>query len=94
MRSKTDFDEWAWKCRQDHASAMDSPRRLSEWAGLYGEDPRDEAALGPIQNKVIIRSVTYEEAKMIADQALTMNTGNEIRAMVKEKMQKIGMNII
>lgn len=46
------------------------------------------------QVKKIIRSVTYEEAKMIADQALTMNTGNEIRAMVKEKMQKIGMNII
>jgi phosphotransferase system enzyme I (PtsI) len=46
------------------------------------------------QVKKIIRSVTYEEAKMIADQALTMNTGNEIRAMVQEKMQKIGMNII
>lgn len=46
------------------------------------------------QVKKIIRSVSYEEAKTIADQALSMKTGKEIRAMIKQKMDDLGITII
>ena len=40
--------------------------------------------------KKIIRSLTYDEAKEIAGKALSMSEPADIRAMVKEIVEKIG----
>ena len=44
--------------------------------------------------KKIVRSVSFEEAKAIADEALTMETGDEIRAMIEAKMAALGIQIL
>jgi phosphotransferase system enzyme I (PtsI) len=46
------------------------------------------------QVKKIVRSVSFEEAKAIADEALTMETGDEIRAMIEAKMAALGIQIL
>lgn len=46
------------------------------------------------QVKKIVRSVSFEEAKAIADEALTIETGDEIRAMVEAKMAALGIQIL
>ena len=46
------------------------------------------------QIKKIIRSVTFEEAKAIADEALSMTSSAEIREMVTAKMDKMGIKLL
>ncbi|MDO4287933.1 MAG: phosphoenolpyruvate--protein phosphotransferase [Eubacterium sp.] len=46
------------------------------------------------QVKKIIRSVSYEDAKAIADAALHLETGEEVKAMVQEKIAELGLKIV
>ena len=46
------------------------------------------------QVKNIIRSLTYEKAKEIAQKALSMDNPEDIRNMVKEEMEKINSPIM
>ena len=51
------------------------------------------SALSIPQIKKIIRSVTYEDAKKIADAALNMETGEEIMDFVQKSMKKLNLDI-
>ena len=51
------------------------------------------SALSIPQIKKIIRSVRYEEAKIIAEAALNMETGEEILDYVRDSMRKLNINI-
>lgn len=46
------------------------------------------------QVKKIIRSVSFADAKAIAEEALNLETGEEIRALVEEKIKALGLKII
>lgn len=46
------------------------------------------------QVKKIIRSTTYEEAKEIANEALSLSTGAEIREMVRQRMDEMGIKVL
>lgn len=46
------------------------------------------------QVKKIIRSVSYESAKAIAEEALNLDTGAEVLAMVKEKIKELDIKIV
>ena len=43
------------------------------------------------QVKKIIRSVSFEQAKAVADKAMTMQTGGEIRQYVQDKLKELGI---
>lgn len=74
------------------------------WVGMCGEmsgEPLDvwlllglgldEFSMSPIvlpEVKKIIRSITYKEAKAIAQEAMKFNTAEEIEAFVKRKMEE------
>jgi len=45
------------------------------------------------QVKNIIRSLSYDEAKQIAQKALSMDDPREIRNMVKQEMEKINIEL-
>lgn len=46
------------------------------------------------QVKKIIRSVSFEDAKVIADAALNMETGDEVKEMVQAKIAELGLKIV
>ena len=46
------------------------------------------------QVKKIIRSVSYEDAKAIAEAALNLETGEEVKAMIQEKIAELGLKIV
>lgn len=46
------------------------------------------------QVKKIVRSVSYEEAKAIAEEALTLETGDEIRKLVQNKLDAMGIRTV
>lgn len=46
------------------------------------------------QVKKIIRSVSFEDAKAIAEEALNLETGEEVRAMVQDKIAELGLKIV
>ena len=43
------------------------------------------------QVKKIIRSVSFEQAKAVADKAMTMQTGAEIRQYVQDTLKELGI---
>ena len=46
------------------------------------------------QVKKIIRSVSYEDAKAIAEKALNLETGEEVKEMVQAKIAELGIKIV
>ena len=46
------------------------------------------------QIKKIIRSVTFEQAKAIADEALSMTNSTDIRSMITAKMDEMGIKLL
>lgn len=46
------------------------------------------------QVKKIVRSVSYQQAQDIANQALTLNTGAEVLAYVKGELEKLGITVM
>lgn len=46
------------------------------------------------QVKKIVRSVTYQQAQDIANHALTLTTGAEVQAYVKEELEKLGITVM
>jgi phosphotransferase system enzyme I (PtsI) len=46
------------------------------------------------QIKKIIRSVTFEQAKTIADEALSMTNSTDIRSMITAKMDEMGIKLL
>lgn len=46
------------------------------------------------QVKKIVRSVTYQQAQDIANHALTLTTGAEVQAYVKEELDKLGITVM
>ncbi|NLZ54826.1 MAG: phosphoenolpyruvate--protein phosphotransferase, partial [Thermoanaerobacteraceae bacterium] len=92
-------------------NVIDASHKAGKWTGMCGEMAGDTCATAILlgmgldefsmsafsipQVKNIIRSLTYEEAKQIAQKALSMNNPEDIRNMVKQEMEKInnGNNI-
>ncbi len=46
------------------------------------------------QVKKIVRSVTYQQAQDIANHALTLTTGDEVQAYVKDELEKLGITVM
>ena len=46
------------------------------------------------QVKKIIRSVSFETAKEIAEEALDLETGEEVQAMIKAKLNELDIKIV
>ncbi|MEG0074893.1 MAG: phosphoenolpyruvate--protein phosphotransferase [Eubacterium sp.] len=59
-----------------------------------GMDEFSMSASSIPQVKKIIRSIKFEEAQAIAQKALTLETGEEVEAMIKEKVQSLGLKIV
>jgi len=86
-------------------NVIDASHNAGKWTGMCGEMAGDTSATAILlgmgldefsmsassipQVKKIIRSLTYEEAKQIAQKALSMDKPEEIRNMVEQKMKKI-----
>ncbi len=82
----------------------------SRWVGCCGEmagDPEvaliligigiDEISASPIilpKIKKVIRSVSYQQAKVIAERALEFDTGEEVRQYVLAEMKKISAELV
>ncbi len=91
-------------------NVIDASHKAGKWTGMCGEmagDPwataillgmgLDEFSMSASsipQVKNIIRSLTYEKAKEIAQKALSMDNPEDIRNMVKEEMEKINSPIM
>ena len=87
-------------------NVIDSSHKEGKWTGMCGEMAGDPLAAPILLGmgldefsmsassipkvKKIIRSLTYDEAKEIAGKALSMSEPADIRAMVKEIVEKIG----
>lgn len=59
-----------------------------------GMDEFSMSASSIPQVKKIIRSVSYEDAKAIAEKALNLETGEEVREMVQAKIDELGIKIV
>lgn len=59
-----------------------------------GMDEFSMSASSIPQVKKIIRSVSYEDAKAIAEKALNLETGEEVKEMVQAKIAELGIKII
>jgi len=86
-------------------NVIDASHRAGIWTGMCGEMAGDTWATAILlgmgldefsmsatsipQVKSIIRSISYEKAKQIAEKALSMSNADDIRNMVKEEMEKI-----
>lgn len=84
---------------------IDNGHREKIWVGMCGEMAGDvsltlillglgldEFSTPPIivpEVKRIIRAVKYQEARKIAEKALTLSTGKEVRALAKAKLKKL-----
>ena len=56
----------------------------------------DEFSISPVnmlEVKRIIRAVSYEDAKKIAEKALTLSTGIEIEKLAREKLKDVALDI-
>ncbi len=86
-------------------NVIDASHKAGKWTGMCGEMAGDTSATAILlgmgldefsmsassipQVKKIIRSLTYDEAKQIAEKALSMNEADEIRNMVNKALEKI-----
>ncbi|WP_337957176.1 putative PEP-binding protein, partial [Tepidanaerobacter acetatoxydans] len=86
-------------------NVIDASHKAGKWTGMCGEMAGDTSATAILlgmgldefsmsassipQVKKIIRSLTYDEAKQIAEKALSMNEADEIRNMVNKALAKI-----
>lgn len=86
-------------------NVIDASHKAGKWTGMCGEMAGDTSATAILlgmgldefsmsassipQVKKIIRSLTYNEAKQIAEKALSMNEADEIRNMVNKALAKI-----
>jgi len=86
-------------------NVIDASHKAGKWTGMCGEMAGDTWATAILlgmgldefsmsassipQVKNIIRSLTLEEAKQIAQKALSMDNPDDIRNMVKQEMEKI-----
>lgn len=86
-------------------NVIDASHRAGKWTGMCGEmagDPLaapillgmglDEFSMSATsisQVKKVIRSLTYEQAKQIADEALRMESPDEIREMLNRVLEEI-----
>lgn len=59
-----------------------------------GMDEFSMSASSIPQVKKIIRSVSYEDAKAIAEKALNLETGEEVKEMVQAKIAELGIKIV
>lgn len=59
-----------------------------------GMDEFSMSASSIPQVKKIIRSVSYEDAKAIAEKALNLETGEEVKEMVQSKIAELGIKIV
>ena len=59
-----------------------------------GMDEFSMSASSIPQVKKIIRSVSYEDAKAIAEKALNLETGEEVKVMVQAKIAELGIKIV
>lgn len=59
-----------------------------------GMDEFSMSASSIPQVKKIIRSVSYEDAKAIAEKALNLETGEEVKEMVQVKIAELGIKIV
>ncbi|WP_195268271.1 phosphoenolpyruvate--protein phosphotransferase [Eubacterium sp. 1001713B170207_170306_E7] len=59
-----------------------------------GMDEFSMSASSIPQVKKIIRSVSYEDAKAIAEKALNLETGDEVKEMVQAKIAELGIKIV
>lgn len=59
-----------------------------------GMDEFSMSASSIPQVKKIIRSVSYEDAKAIAEKALNLEIGEEVREMVQAKIDELGIKIV
>ena len=59
-----------------------------------GMDEFSMSASSIPQVKKIIRSVSYEDAKAIAEKALNLETGEEVKEMVQAKVAELGIKIV
>jgi phosphotransferase system enzyme I (PtsI) len=89
-------------------NVIDASHKAGKWTGMCGEMAGDTSATAVLlgmgldefsmsassipQVKKIIRSLTYEQAKQIAQKALSMDKPEEIRDMVEHEMEKIKKN--
>ncbi len=88
---------------------IDNGHAKNIWVGMCGEmagDPiltmillglgLDEFSISPVnmlEVKRIIRAVSYEDAKKIAEKALTLSTGIEIEKLAREKLKDVALDI-
>ncbi len=86
-------------------NVIENARKENIWIGMCGEmagDPAltvilvglglDEFSTSPIllpEIKKIIRSMKFSDAKKIAAEALTLNTGKEVEDFARQKLRKI-----
>ena len=86
-------------------NVIDASHKAGKWTGMCGEMAGDTWATAILlgmgldefsmsagsipQVKNIIRSLSFEKAKQIAEKALSMDDPEDIRNMVKEEMDKI-----
>ncbi|MGB4462865.1 MAG: phosphoenolpyruvate--protein phosphotransferase [Tepidanaerobacteraceae bacterium] len=86
-------------------NVIDASHKAGKWTGMCGEMAGDTWATAILlgmgldefsmsagsipQVKNIIRSLSFEKAKQIAEKALSMDDPDDIRNMVKEEMDKI-----
>jgi len=89
---------------------IESGHRKNKWVGICGEmaaDPAiallltgleiDEISTSPValpKVKKTIRSVSFKEAKEIADHAMTLETGEEIREYLVSKLRTIAGDLL
>ncbi len=87
-------------------NVIDSSHKEGKWTGMCGEMAGDPLAAPVLLGmgldefsmsassipkvKKVIRSLTYDEAKEIAGKALSMSEPGDIRAMMKDIVEKIG----
>lgn len=88
-------------------NVIDASHRAGKWTGMCGEMAGDTWATAILlgmgldefsmsassipQVKNIIRTLTYEKAKQIAQEALSMDNPEDIRNMVKREMEAINL---
>ena len=88
---------------------IDAGHKSNIWVGMCGEMSGEPAlavlllgfgldefsmpSVSILEIKNIIRSVRYEQAKQIAEEALTLSTGAEVEAFVNSKLKEILPNL-
>ncbi|MSR77409.1 MAG: phosphoenolpyruvate--protein phosphotransferase [Candidatus Omnitrophica bacterium] len=89
---------------------VESGHRHKKWVGCCGEmagDPAiamlllglgiDEISVSPFilpKVKKSIRSVNYEDAKLIAEKALQFHTGEEIRVFINQELKRVAPDLV